>query len=568
MVSIKNDEIIVGEIAKRQAIVNPRNTIRSIKRIMGTKEKIEIEGKKYSPEQVSAMILQKMKTDAEAYLGTKLTKAVITVPAYFGDAQRQATKDAGKIAGLEVLRIVNEPTAAALAYGLDKQDKTQTVLVFDLGGGTFDVSIMEMGEGIFEVKSTSGDNRLGGDDFDDRIIDWLATEFKKDNGIDLREDPMALQRLKDAAEKGKIELSSMSQVSINLPFITSDAKGPKHVNVNLSRAKFNDMTADLIERLVKPVKQALKDAKMSPSDLNKILLVGGSSRMPSVQDKVKELLSQDGEKSINPDEAVALGAAIQAGILGGEIKDILLLDVTPLSLGIETLGGVCTKLIQRNTTIPTKKAQVFSTASDNQTAVTINILQGEREMAGDNKSLGRFDLVGIPPAPRGLPQIEVTFDIDANGIVNVSAKDTGTGKEQKITVTGGSGLSDKDIDKMIKEAEENADEDKKKKESIDTRNEADSIVYSAEKTLKEYGDKVGKEVKDKIEEKISELKESMKSDDVEKMKKSIEDVNKALQEIGQKIYQQAQQNQQEQKSEKKDKEGKVVDAEYEEEGKE
>jgi len=569
VVTIKGDEIIVGEIAKRQAVANPKHTVRSIKRLIGTKEKISIDGKDHTPEEISAMILRKIKKDAEDYLGQKVSKAVITVPAYFNDAQRQATKDAGVIAGLEVERIINEPTAAALAYGLDKTE-THTILVFDLGGGTFDVSIMEIGDGVFEVKSTSGDNKLGGDDFDDRLIDYVADEFKKQHGINLKDDLTAMQRLKDATEKAKIELSTSMQTSINLPYVSANQTGPLHLDIELTRAKFNDLTNDLVERVVQPTKQALKDANMTPNDVHKVLLVGGSTRIPAVQEKVKGLLVKDGEKSINPDEAVGLGASIQGGILGGEVKDVLLLDVTPLSLGIETLGGVFTKLIERNTTIPVKKSQIFSTAADNQPAVTVNVLQGERAMSNDNKSLGRFDLVGIPPAPRGVPQIEVAFDIDANGIVHVSAKDMGTSKEQKITVSGGSGMSDQDIEKSVKDAEKFAEADNKKKDAIETKNQADMVVTSAEKMLEEHKDKVDKETKEKIEKEVETLKEVLKSEDTQKIKDQMSQLNKVLQEIGTKIYQQAAQAQQEKKESKKEEKSdeKVVDAEFEKEDKE
>lgn len=561
VVSIKNDEILVGEVARRQAIANPKNTVRSIKRLMGSKEKIEVDGKEYSPEQISAMILQKLKRDAEAYLGQEIKDAVVTVPAYFEDAQRQATKDAGKIAGFNVKRIVNEPTAASLAYGLDKTNN-HNILVFDFGGGTFDVSVLELGDGVFEVKATSGNNHLGGDDIDDKIIEYLAKEFKKEHNIDLREDNIALQRLKDSAEKAKIELSSMQQTDINIPYITADNSGAKHLNVKLTRAKFEEICDSIFEKLKGPTKQALKDSKVK---IDKVILVGGSTRIPKVQKIVKEITGLELDKSVHPDEAVSLGAAIQAGIIGGDVKDILLLDVTPLTLGIETLGGVRTPLITRNTTIPTKKSQVFSTAADNQPAVTVNVLQGEREMAGDNTSLGRFELTGIPPAPRGIPQIEVTFDIDANGIVNVSAKDLGTRKEQKITVTGGSGLNKDEVEKMVKEAEKNAEEDKKKRENIEVKNNADTLVYSTEKMLKEYGDKVDKNTKEKIEKEINELKELIKEDKVEKIKKKLEGVQKVAQELGMKMYQQAAQEQAKQKEDKKDD---VVDAEVVDEDKE
>lgn len=556
IVCIKGSDIVVGDVAKRQAIANPRHTVRSIKRVMGTNEKVSIDNKDHSPEEISAMILRKIKKDAEAYLGHAVKKAVITVPAYFNDKQRQATKDAGVIAGLDVVRIINEPTAASLAYGLDKST-LHTILVFDLGGGTFDVSILELGDGVFEVKATSGDNHLGGDDFDDLIIDYIVNKFKKEYGINLKEDRVALQRLKDAAEKAKIELSTGMSTVISLPFITSDASGPKHLEEELTRAKLLELTKPLIDRLVKPVKQALKDAGLEPKDINKVLLVGGATRMPAVQEKVRELLGKDGEKSVNPDEAVAVGAAIQGGILAGEVKDILLLDVTPLSLGIETLGSVFTKLIERNTTIPVKKSQVFSTAEDNQPAVTIHVLQGERAMAADNISLGRFDLVGIPPAPRGIPKIEVTFDIDANGLVSVSAKDLASGKEQKITVTGGSGLKKEDINKSLKDAEQYTETDKKKLELAELRNQTDTIVYSAQKLLHEYKEKVSANLKEKVEKQIEQVKESAKGDDAEKIKQDISDLNNSLQEIGSSLYQGAKETVQEKDDEN------VVDAEFE-----
>ncbi|CAM3105918.1 molecular chaperone DnaK [Sporolactobacillus spathodeae] len=566
-VAFKNGERQVGEVAKRQAVTNP-NTILSIKRHMGSDYKVEVEDKKYTPQEISAIILQKLKADAEAYLGETVDKAVITVPAYFNDAQRQATKDAGKIAGLEVLRIINEPTAASLAYGLDKGED-QTILVFDLGGGTFDVSILELGDGIFEVKATAGNNHLGGDDFDQRIIDYLISEFKKETGLDLSNDKMALQRLKDAAEKAKKELSGVSQASISLPFISADASGPKHLENNLSRAKFDELTADLVESTMGPVRQALSDADMTMDDIDKIILVGGSTRIPAVQNAIKNLTGKEASKGVNPDEVVAVGAAIQGGVLTGDVKDVVLLDVTPLSLGIETMGGVFTKLIDRNTTIPTSKSQVFSTAADNQTAVDIHVLQGERQMAADNKTLGRFQLTDIPPAPRGIPQIEVTFEIDANGIVNVKAKDKGTNKEQSITIQSSSGLSDEEIDKMVKDAESNAEADKKRKEEVDTRNEADQLIFATEKTLKDLGDKVDAAEKSKADAAKDKLKKALEGKDIDAIKKAKDELNEIVQQLSVKLYQQAQSQGAAENAGGKAESGKknddnVVDADYKE----
>ena len=535
----KTGERMVGQVAKRQAITNPDRTISSIKREMGSDYKVNIDNKAYTPQEISAMVLQKLKSDAESYLGQTVTDAVITVPAYFTDAQRQATKDAGRIAGLDVKRIINEPTAAALAYGLDKEKADQKIMVYDLGGGTFDVSVLEIGDGVIEVLATAGNNRLGGDDFDACITKYLVDEFKKTEGIDLSTDKVAMQRLREAAEKAKVELSGVTTSNINLPYITADATGPKHLDVTLTRAKFNELTHHLVEKTVGPVKQALSDSGLKPSDISKVLLVGGSSRIPAVQEMVKTLIGKEGFKGINPDECVAIGAAIQGGVLGGDVEGILLLDVTPLSLGIETLGGVCTKLIERNTTIPTKKSQIFSTAADNQTSVEVNVLQGEREMAAYNKSLGRFHLDGIAPARRGVPQIEVTFDIDANGIVNVSAKDLGTGKEQHITITSSTNMSKEDVEKAVREAEQYAAEDAKRKEEIDTRNQGDQMVYQTERTLEELGDKVDAAEKAEVESKLNELKETLKGSDTAAIKAATEALTQVFYKLSEKMYQQA-----------------------------
>ena len=543
----KTGERLVGELAKRQAISNPENTVASIKRHVGESYTVKIEGKDYTPQEISAMILQKLKEDAESYLGEKVTQAVITVPAYFSDSQRQATKDAGKIAGLDVLRIINEPTAAALAYGLDKGGEGK-ILVFDLGGGTFDVSILELGDGVFEVKATNGNTHLGGDDFDNAVVNWLVEEFKKQTGIDLSQDKMAEQRLKDAAEKAKIELSTVMSTNINLPFITADASGPKHLDLTLTRAKFNELTTDLVHATMEPTRQAIKDSGLSIDEIDKIILVGGSSRIPAVQEAIKNILGKDPDKGINPDECVAIGAAIQAGVLVGDVKDVLLLDVTPLSLGIETMGGIFTKIIERNTTIPTEGKQIFSTAMDNQPSVDVHVLQGEREMAADNKTLGRFELSGIPAAPRGVPRIEVAFNIDANGIVNVSAKDLGTGKEQKITITSSSGLDQSEIDRMVKEAAAHEAEDKKRKEGIEAKNNADSLVYQAEKTLKEVGDKADQAKVSEVKDKIAALKEALKSEDTEQIKAASEALTKPLYDLTGDMYKQAEAQQQAQQS--------------------
>ena len=595
VVAFTESEKLIGQSAKRQAVTNPENTLYAVKRFIGrsfddqTVQKdvslspfkiikgnngdawVEAQGEKYSPSQISAFILQKMKETAESYTGETITQAVITVPAYFNDAQRQATKDAGKIAGLEVLRIINEPTAASLAYGLDKK-QSGTVVVYDLGGGTFDVSILEVGDGVFEVKATNGDTHLGGEDFDLRIIDFLANEFKKEQGIDLKNDKLALQRLKEAAEKAKIELSSSTQTDVNLPFITADQSGPKHLNVKLTRAKLEELVDDLLQNTIEPCKKALSDAGLSPSDINDVILVGGMTRMPKVTEIVKNFFGKDPSKGVNPDEVVAMGAAIQAGVLQGDVKDVLLLDVTPLSLGIETLGGVFTKLIERNTTVPTKKSQVFSTAEDNQNAVTIRVFQGEREMAQDNKLLGQFDLVGIPPAPRGTPQIEVTFDIDANGIVNVSAKDKSTGKEQQIKIQASGGLSDEEIDKMVKDAEANAEADKKKREEVDVKNQADSLVFQVEKNLKEHGDKIAAEDKSKIESDLKDLKDAIEKNDLESMKQKTQDLTQSSMKMGEAMYKDQQaaggaagaEQPQSDNQQEAPKDDDVIDADYEE----